>query len=64
MDKRRIIVKKKNKTKISEHSTKKIYTNSGPDDSYENVPWDPFLELTENQIDELKRAYLEKLTFS
>ncbi|XP_022160289.1 uncharacterized protein LOC111026498 isoform X3 [Myzus persicae] len=42
----------------------KPLTNTGPDENYGNVLHDPFLDLTESQIEEHKREYLNKLSLS
>jgi len=42
----------------------KPVTNTGPDENYGNVLHDPFLDLTESQIEEHKREYLSKLSLS
>lgn len=36
----------------------------GPDENYGNVSHDPFLEMTESEIENYKRRYLEKLSLS
>lgn len=41
-----------------------IQKNQGPDENYGNVSHDPFLELTQSQIESLKRIFLEKLSLS
>ncbi|XP_050063336.1 uncharacterized protein LOC126552669, partial [Aphis gossypii] len=38
--------------------------NLGPDENYGNVSYDPLLELTECEIENYKRTYLEKLSLS
>lgn len=39
-------------------------TNLGPDENYGNVSHDPFLEMTESEIENYKCTYLEKLSLS
>jgi len=42
----------------------KPLTNTAPDEDYGNVLHDPFLDLTESQIEEHKLEYLSKLSLS
>jgi len=37
-------------------------TNTGPDKNYGNLLHDPFLDLTESQIEEYKHEFLDKLS--
>lgn len=38
--------------------------NLGPDENYGNVSHDPFLKLTDCQIENYEKTYLEKLSLS
>lgn len=57
---RRCLFKTSERTKTAA----KPLTNTGPDENYGNVLYDPFLDLTENQIEAYKRDYLDKLSLS
>ncbi|XP_060846320.1 uncharacterized protein LOC132925982 [Rhopalosiphum padi] len=57
---RRCLFKTSERTKTAA----KPLTNTGPDENYGNVLHDPFLDLTENQIEVYKRDYLDKLSLS
>ncbi|KAL4103976.1 hypothetical protein QTP88_019289 [Uroleucon formosanum] len=52
------------KTSERTKTAAKPLTNTGPDENYGNVLHDPFLDLTENQIEAYKRDYLDKLFLS
>ncbi|KAL4135771.1 hypothetical protein QTP88_007361 [Uroleucon formosanum] len=57
---RRCLFKTSERTKTAA----KPLTNTGPDENYGNVLHDPFLDLTENQIEAYKRDYLDKLSLT